>query len=61
MHSSLFALHLKRSVTHAARGAHCCDDGSNDTGDDLEDGLPRFLVLHNGVGLVSRLVFVLVQ
>ena len=35
-----------RAVAHAARGAQSRDDGGDDAADDLEDGLPRFLVLH---------------
>ena len=52
--SSLFILHffifhfLERSVAHAARGAQSSDDRCDDARDDLENGLPGFLVgLHN--------------
>ena len=38
-----------RAVAHAARGAQCRDDGGDDAADDLEDGLPRFLVVLHGV------------
>ena len=45
LHFSLFTLHfLERSVAHAARGAQSGDDGCDDARDDLENGLPGFLV-----------------
>ncbi len=37
----------ERSVAHAARGAQSRDDGGDDAADNLEDGLPRFLVFHS--------------
>ena len=48
---SLFTIHysLKWPVAHATRGAQCRDDGGDDAADDLEDGLPRFLVVLHGV------------
>ena len=35
------------AVAHARRGAQCRDDGGDDAADNLEDGLPRFLVFHS--------------
>ena len=43
-HSSLFT--AERPIAHARGGAQCRDDGGDDAADDLEDGLPRFLVFH---------------
>ena len=44
--SSILHLTSEGPVAHAAGGAQCRDDGGDDAADDLEDGLPRFLVLH---------------
>ena len=44
--SSIRHLTSEGAVAHAARSAQCRDDGGDDAADDLEDGLPRFLVLH---------------
>ena len=48
---SRFTIHysLKWPVAHAAGGAQSRDDGGDDAADDLEDGLPRFLVVLHGV------------
>ena len=37
-----------RAVAHARGGTQCRDDGGDDAADDLEDGLPRFLVVLHG-------------
>ena len=38
-----------RAVAHATGGAQCCNDRCDDAADDLEDGLPRFLVVLHDV------------
>ena len=43
---SLYSSERNWAVAHAAGGAQCRDNGGDDAADDLEDGLPRFLVLH---------------
>ena len=45
-----------RAVAHAARGAQCRDDGSDDAADDLEDQLPGFLVVFHGVRWFLRVI-----
>ena len=50
--SKFFILHSsfsEGSVAHAAGGAQCRDDGGDDAADNLEDGLPRFLVVFHGI------------
>jgi len=46
LHFSLFT--SEGAVAHAACGAQCRDDRGDDAADNLEDGLPRFLVVLHG-------------
>ena len=43
-HFSLFTLHLKRAVAHARGGAEGSQGCREDADDDLQDGLPSFLL-----------------